>query len=299
MLESSFESEVEAASTQFVGYCISYSSIALLYYDYALTLPDEVQFMWFQRFRVSTLLYICCRYSLLANVLYILAQTGNLTNGCDTWYRFIAALSVAGRSAVVFAMTTKTFAIFGRNVYILVYFLLIGLACIGLDIAHVPGVKCVGSFTNPIVNNLLGILMLLVEYSAFILVLLRSWQSFRVGGHWSRKNKGFMFLVFEHGVLYFAIVTAFTTAKVVLSFVAPNWFLQRLLNAFTLPLSCLFTARFLLHLRVWEHKRGCYANTNDIGTGLEFASGPGVTTRAIDDFGEDPMRTALTRREVI
>jgi len=55
--------------------------IALLYYDYALTFPNEVKYIWGAReglFRFSTLLYALCRYSLPSNVLYLLAIRGKL-----------------------------------------------------------------------------------------------------------------------------------------------------------------------------------------------------------------------------
>jgi hypothetical protein len=58
---------------------ISRSSVsALLYYDYALTFPKEVEYIWKQKFRLSTALYIGCRYALLANVLYLLAIENKL-----------------------------------------------------------------------------------------------------------------------------------------------------------------------------------------------------------------------------
>lgn len=53
---------------------------ALLYYDYALTLPDEIMYIWMDKFRLSTGLYILCRYAMVANVLYILARGGRLTS---------------------------------------------------------------------------------------------------------------------------------------------------------------------------------------------------------------------------
>ncbi|KAK0457822.1 uncharacterized protein EV420DRAFT_480021 [Desarmillaria tabescens] len=62
-----------AAATHFLQFRIQYSSIALLYYDYALTFPTEVKYVWGSKFRLSTALYICCRYALVANVLYLLA----------------------------------------------------------------------------------------------------------------------------------------------------------------------------------------------------------------------------------
>jgi hypothetical protein len=46
---------------------------ALIYYDYALTFGWEVQYIWGQRFRFSTLLYMFSRYSLFANVLFLVS----------------------------------------------------------------------------------------------------------------------------------------------------------------------------------------------------------------------------------
>ena len=49
-------------------------SSALLWYDYILTFPDEVKYMWRnKKWRLSTFLYIACRYALPANILYLLA----------------------------------------------------------------------------------------------------------------------------------------------------------------------------------------------------------------------------------
>ena len=58
---------------------------ALLYYDYAMTLPDEIMFIWMDKFRLSTGLYILCRYAMVANVLYILARGGRLTSEVRFW----------------------------------------------------------------------------------------------------------------------------------------------------------------------------------------------------------------------
>ena len=47
--------------------------LALLYYDYSLTLADERKLIWSQTLGVTTVLYVLCRYALVANVLYLLA----------------------------------------------------------------------------------------------------------------------------------------------------------------------------------------------------------------------------------
>lgn len=56
--------------------------VALLYWDYMLTFQDETKYIWSKHsmFKISTLLYICCRYALVANILYLLAVAGKLEN---------------------------------------------------------------------------------------------------------------------------------------------------------------------------------------------------------------------------
>ena len=46
---------------------------ALLYYDYSLTFPDEIKYIWGSKLSLSALSYVGCRYALVANVVYILA----------------------------------------------------------------------------------------------------------------------------------------------------------------------------------------------------------------------------------
>ncbi|KAE9404974.1 hypothetical protein BT96DRAFT_955426 [Gymnopus androsaceus JB14] len=91
------------AHSSFIKFRMQYCSIAVLYYDYALTFPDEVRYIWRRKSltQISTLLYILCRYAIPGNLLYLLANTGSLGGGCNTWYRFVAALSVMGRASII------------------------------------------------------------------------------------------------------------------------------------------------------------------------------------------------------
>ncbi|KAL1674382.1 hypothetical protein EV122DRAFT_220806 [Schizophyllum commune] len=55
--------------------------------------------------------------------------------------------------------------------------------------------------------------------------------------------------IFEQGIAYYCFVSVFTVTALILNYIAPKGFPQRLLNAFTLPISGILTARFILHLR--------------------------------------------------
>ncbi|KAJ3858941.1 hypothetical protein EV359DRAFT_68588 [Lentinula novae-zelandiae] len=94
-----------AAYEHFIKFRMQYSSLAILYYDYVLTFADEIHYMWRLRSltQISTLLYICCRYAIPGNLMYLLANAGVLggIDRCNTWYRIIAALSVMGRASVI------------------------------------------------------------------------------------------------------------------------------------------------------------------------------------------------------
>lgn len=65
-------------SVSYQGYIHGIIVIALLYYDYILTFGMEVEYIWRQRFRFSTVLYICCRYALVANVIYLFAASDEI-----------------------------------------------------------------------------------------------------------------------------------------------------------------------------------------------------------------------------
>jgi hypothetical protein len=264
--------------------------------DYALTFPMEVQYLWGTKFRFSTVLYVLCRYALLANILYLLDIAGKLTENCNTWYQFLSALSVLGRAAVIFVFTARTWAVWGQNRVVLAYMTILGVICVALDITHVPGLRCTGSSTIPIANDLLSILMVVFEYSSAILNSIRCIQAFKAQKQrqgWAEQKEGFQYLLFEQGIFYFGIISLFTTAAVILNFQAPDGFFQRLLNALTLPLSGLLTARLLLHMREWEQKHSPEPINRDNGgesTNFSFrAAGATISTMLEEDFGSDPV----------
>ncbi|KAF7419437.1 hypothetical protein PC9H_002027 [Pleurotus ostreatus] len=117
-------------------------------------------------------------------------------------------------------------------------------------------------------NLLLSILMVIFEYSSAILTITRSLMAFRVGGR-KQHAKGLMNLIFEQGVLYFR-------------------------------LSGLLTARFLLHIRAYEHARSLATQTQTgasrhhaTGTLASFrAAAGGAMSSMVDQFGDDPVEAA-------
>ncbi|KAI0739118.1 hypothetical protein C8Q80DRAFT_1275287 [Daedaleopsis nitida] len=289
-------SATTTAEQHFLQFAIQWSSIALLYYDYALTFPSEMRYIWREKLKVSTGLYVLFRYALLANVLYLLAISNKIGN------KVIGVVSVLGRAAVIFTFLMRTYAVWNKSNTVLICLGAVGLACVILDCMHVPGVKCHGSSTNqlcvfklPIIENtLLSVLVCVFEASATILTFLRSIQALRLGGgSVALKKHTLDYLIIEQGVLYFGFVSVFTVGATVLNFKASGGFPQRLLNAITLPLSGMLTARFILRIRAFSK------NTDPLGSSShgEVSSFAATAQNAAqrqgfslaDEFGDDPL----------
>ncbi|RXW13654.1 hypothetical protein EST38_g12196 [Candolleomyces aberdarensis] len=110
---------------------IQFSSITLIYYDYLLTLPDEIQYFWKNPRRLSTFFYFCCRYYLIANLLWM------LTKLMRPPARRIFYLSIM--SAV---WGLRTFAICNDNKVVKAVIAMLGAAILISLIVRLPFARC-------------------------------------------------------------------------------------------------------------------------------------------------------------
>ncbi|KAJ3995605.1 hypothetical protein F5050DRAFT_1573241, partial [Lentinula boryana] len=136
------------------------SNTALLYYDWLLTFPEEVEYIWKARLSRSTVYYVFCRYALVANVLYLLeisnilgsrvryylhlnatlqvAHYPSFSVTCDDWRIFVSVLSVCGRAAIIATLIARTNAVCSQNRWILAYLVALGIACVVTDAVRGP-----------------------------------------------------------------------------------------------------------------------------------------------------------------
>ncbi|KAF9457146.1 hypothetical protein BDZ94DRAFT_264615 [Collybia nuda] len=276
-------------STDFVQFNIQYASIALVYHDYALTFGWEIKYIWGERFRPSTLFYICTRYSLFANILFLVS------------------------------IIDKTSPQLRCRIQDLLYFQCIrpGFSNCGLDCKNICNLQqeqncpslflerrpnmhspryCACTFgrvpreLERVMSTALAGLMCLFEISVALCTSVRTIQALLLNDRALTPKGGMVYLLLEQGIAYFITVTCFTVAAFILSLRAPGGFFQRLLNALTLPISCLMTARFLLHLRRWEHKHT--TSNDDTIESIRFNQNVPGSRSLLSDFGEDPVRRA-------
>lgn len=279
-----------------VRYNIQFASLALLYYDYFLTWAREVKYFWRKKISLSTLLYICCRYSLLANVIYIFAL-GRKINfmSCDSAYQLCCALSLFGRFGIMMVWGARTYAVFERNKYILALLLSLGFFVIVIAIIHIPFVSCSGKkIAFGIPPQLLAIATTLFEVVAAVLTTARLCVKSRTIEGCGIKRKSLSAELLEQGILYIVFVSLFSVTTIVLFNIkaTKGTFFELLLNALTIPISGLMTCRFLLHLREWEGTNTGYSSTHKSvqSRQIEFQ----LNLSALEDLDDSDSESILT-----
>ncbi|TFK35486.1 hypothetical protein BDQ12DRAFT_726007 [Crucibulum laeve] len=91
----------------------------------------------------------------------------------------------------------------------------------------------------------------------------RTIKTLNISGSWRTQQNTLSYLLLQEGTIYLIFVSGLNTASLILVFATPpTSFLKKLFNALTIPLSGLVTARFLLHLREWEHKKTATSRTS-------------------------------------
>jgi len=147
----------------------------------------------------------------------------------------------------------------------------------------------------------LTIFTVIYEVASAVLTSVRSIQSLNRGGPWRLQRKSLTFLVLREGLIYFGFITTLTILSLICQAGRiPGTFFPRLMNAYTLPLSGLMTARFLLRLREWDHRMSNIEtdewdiHRGDEGgrlTAIQFnKSEPRTTQWTVNDvLGDDPL----------
>ncbi|KAF4616564.1 hypothetical protein D9613_008737 [Agrocybe pediades] len=139
---------------------------------------------------------------------------------------------------------------------VLLFFGLLGATIVTMDAVHVKWVVCVGSPGSKTAESLLAIFMVVYESLSAICTTYRGWRALHSNGELESQKCKLQYVLVKQGVLYFCFVSIFTLGALILLNTAPNGsFIQRLLNALTLPISGLMTARFILHLREWDDEQ--------------------------------------------
>ncbi|TFK24680.1 hypothetical protein FA15DRAFT_669253 [Coprinopsis marcescibilis] len=301
-------SSSDSALFERADYSLQVSSLVLLYYDYILTLPAEVKYVWktpeWTRPRMTTLFYIFCRYALVANLLYLVLKTeGAEIEVCQVVKSVSGVLGIFGHVGVLAVWGLRTLAICNGNKIVAGVLGAVGGATIILRIAVEPFNRCPNADVSPgyVVGMASGASLIVFEGIAFLLAAVRAWRTVRQDPKfWETPTASLNYVIFSQAMLCLSILAAALNLKVWNDVVRP-------LNSLKLPLPALLTARFLLKLRMWDrHAVDSTNNHHHVSTfkarsGLHFR-GQGVTTAGSensDEFEEDDSRLGTNTRQAL
>jgi hypothetical protein len=203
---------------------IQFSSLALIYYDYALTFADEKELIWQSRLSHVTILYVWCRYAMVANFVFLFGYLGTGGISCDRGYLISGILSILGLCGILGIWGLRMQALC-NNKKVLVWFASLGIIALVSNAFQVAGNRCQGNDLFLQSGRITLIARSCFDFSCFILTAARCHLSQNVRSRGKRLES----VVLEQAV------SGFTITSTVLSFQFSGCFLRRLLNALSLP----------------------------------------------------------------
>ncbi|KIL65289.1 hypothetical protein M378DRAFT_536872 [Amanita muscaria Koide BX008] len=143
-------------------------------------------------------------------------------------------------------------------------------------------------------GTVLSIVVCCFEFSATLLAIIRSARTLRDLKGTDGWDDSHSYFLLKQGILYTATVFGFLMAATCLNFLYSESLERRILNALSLPICGIMTARFLLCLRKRDRDQDTQGSQDgeEIELGqLQFArSSPTSNSDIISEFWEDLVR---------
>ncbi|KLO18748.1 hypothetical protein SCHPADRAFT_924988 [Schizopora paradoxa] len=235
---------------------------ALVVYDIAICLGDEINFIWTQKWTSGKIVYILTRYwgvlDSIAIMIYIFFPL-SAPDSCKAVYNLVAWTAKPGVIICSMVFVFRTYAIWGRSLYVLAYLSLIQVVYIFVlvfsliqsneyltfPLSPIPNI--VPCMPTP-GNNKLFILFCYNMIFEFNVLCLSLYKKFF---HWRGGSTRIIHTLYRDGVLYFAVLFSISLANVIL---VVTMFASRspyylFLVAIQDVLHTILTSRILLNLR--------------------------------------------------
>ncbi|KAJ7460074.1 hypothetical protein B0H11DRAFT_53660 [Mycena galericulata] len=283
MSNSSPNPDLGAAEVQFefnVNYYISITSFTILFYEYILTLDQEILAYWGTRITWPTLLFYLNRYtSLIGNVPIVFeyfwtANTPNkLQARCHALQTYHQYYAIVAQAFVAAMLIMRTYALYERNKKLL--WLMVAVAVAAALVGAV--LLFSGKGNSDDLNNRFvevgcasGLILstsrrlgfawtglLLFDCMIFVLTVSKAVVVSR------EQRGGLLFLLMRDGSLYF-LVMVFSNCGNILSFIYAGPYERGVGTTFTNVISSVMISRLMLNLR--DHKNMASMRTADSTT---------------------------------
>ncbi|KAJ7235113.1 hypothetical protein B0H12DRAFT_1238888 [Mycena haematopus] len=140
---------VESANDTFANNCVTAALVAILLYDWLLTLQSEIEYIWMQRMSFGKVLYFLNRYLVIIDLVillnsyanpiihgskklrpgFYLAHDTNDSTSCVPWFHIDSWLGFISTVTIDTIMLIRTWALWHRSKKALVLLLCLEMLC--------------------------------------------------------------------------------------------------------------------------------------------------------------------------
>ncbi|KAJ7473948.1 hypothetical protein FB451DRAFT_1466370 [Mycena latifolia] len=253
--------DLAASRLQIVKYA-DIASIALLFFEYSLTLNFEKTLVWPSRLSISKILFLLSRYLPFFEVplilYYVFAVNASLKH-CKIINGAVIITRLVGMAIAEAVLLLRTYALSGKNHQVLIVFGTMS-AC-----QPPPPVSPSSSTAQNAVPpldlpgcNLIGGTFILVGVPFIIIVLneiaLMSYTLYLGVKAYRHSRSPLVVTLYRDGVMYFAFLSVGSLVNLINLISGPSH-LQDLFNSALRMLHSIFACRILLHVREAERRR--------------------------------------------
>jgi len=238
---------------------INLVSFVILYYDYALTLPDEIQRFWATRsITWASAFFYLSRYITLLGHIPVMVQyywdSRRSTSVCPSLSKFHQYLAVIIQVIVGILLIMRTYALYDQDIRVLLFICAIALAVIIFGVYSVTAKSSdsvIGPFPIGCVppTNVTDAKRLAAAWTGLVLfdVLIFAMTVYKS----TRRNRGDRTLVnilLRDGAIYFAIMAAVSLANILTFHLSPEYE-RGFITTFANIISATMISRLMLNLR--------------------------------------------------
>jgi hypothetical protein len=234
-------------------------SLVLLFYDYFLTLPSEIELIWKAKFNIVKVLFLLSRYPTFIDVpvaVYMSVMPDIPRDQCIPLNNISSWLTVLGIGIAEAIILLRTYAIWGRSRKVL-----FGLSAL-LAAFYIPSLAITAIFLRPIKAGsppfpwltgcfLVGgspiiffnfVFLILFET---VIVVMTSYKGYKT---FLGSRDPLIATLYRDGILFFIFLFLISLTNVLILSLGPNEY-QNLITTFQRVMHSLLSCRVLLHVR--------------------------------------------------
>ncbi|KAI0665403.1 hypothetical protein C8Q78DRAFT_1084002 [Trametes maxima] len=295
---------VAFAQSIFINNCCGYTALALLFYEYAVTLDREVNLFWTRRPTGASVLFFVnrytplllqivdlCGYANMSDRRYLYAHFHFMTYNDVTSIRSCAALTDIAQTIQILQYVPwavfsglRVYALSGRNAFLGLTTFLLSAVTIALNLPVID--VCPPSSLTPDITNVFVVVITsrTCLIAADLIAIAVTWAAtYRVRTLSLTQSLGHSFsaILLEYGMIYFIILTTLNVLHLtftLLSLASDSISSVSYVTVFTEPITAILISRFLFNLQEANQGPGRGSALSDSESSPQGTSGSRVDT---------------------